>query len=142
MKAQVEEAVAARAKREGVSPGELKGRLLAEGYAQRDHPGIVFRGPWHDRRAALAEGPDVWEVASRLRELDGPEEHRIAVLCEETALHPRHVRIAIDYAAEHLDEVLERIERNEEAAKRSRRAVQRRAALFAAVPDPGGRPRA
>jgi hypothetical protein len=45
--------------------------------------GGQLRGPAHDRRAALAVGPDVWEIVARLRELDGPEEQRIAVLSEE-----------------------------------------------------------
>jgi hypothetical protein len=42
-----------------------------QGIDQLDYPGIIFRGPAHDRRAALAAGPDVWEVVSRLQELDG-----------------------------------------------------------------------
>ncbi len=37
-------------------------RLIIEGVDPLDHPGIVYRGPSHDRRAALAGGPDVWEI--------------------------------------------------------------------------------
>lgn len=72
---------------------------------QLDHPGIVFRGPAHDLRAALAEGPDVWEVISRLQELEGPQEERVAVLSEESRLCPRLIRLAVEYAAEHVDEI-------------------------------------
>jgi hypothetical protein len=66
----------------------LLDQLIVEGIDQLDSPGIVFRGPAHDRRAALAAGPDVWEVVARLQELDGSEEQRISVLAAESDLHP------------------------------------------------------
>jgi hypothetical protein len=98
---------------------------------QLDCPGIIFRGPAHDRRAALAAGPDVWEVIARLQELDGGEEQRISLLSAESDLHPRLIRIALDYAAEHSAETRERIERNQAAAERSRGMSQQRQALLA-----------
>jgi hypothetical protein len=84
---------------------------------QVDFPGIVFRGPAHDRRAALATGPDVWEVISRLQELDGSEEQRIATLAAESSLRPPLVRLALDYAAEHREEIQARIDRNHTMAE-------------------------
>ena len=96
-----------------------------------DYPGITFRGPAHDRRAALAAGPDVWEVIARLQELPGREEQRISLLAEESDLHPRLIRIALDYAAEHADEIRERIDRNMGMAERSHRMAQQREALLA-----------
>ncbi|MGH8931254.1 MAG: hypothetical protein ACRDZO_11685 [Egibacteraceae bacterium] len=123
--------LSARAKRDGVSVTALLERLIMEDIEALDHPGIIHRGPPHDRRAALAGGPDVWEIIARLRELEGSEEKRIATLVEETDLHPRQIRIAINYAAEHADETQARIERNEAAAEASRRAVEQRQALFA-----------
>jgi hypothetical protein len=122
--------LAVRAARDGTSATALLDQLIVEGMDQLDYPGIVFRGPVHDRRAALAGGPDVWEVVARLRELDGTEERRISVLGEESDLHPRLVRIALDYAAEHPDEVLERIERNRAAADRSQAMSRQREALL------------
>lgn len=122
--------LAARAVYEGVSATALLDRLIVEGVEQLDHPGIVFRGPAHDRRAALAAGPDVWEVIARLRELDGSEEQRIATLAAESDVHPRLIRIAIDYAADHADEIRQRIENNEELAEKIRRAAEQRAALI------------
>jgi hypothetical protein len=109
----------------------LLDRLIVEGIDQLDYPGIVFRGPVHDRRAALAAGPDVWEVVARLQELDGTEEQRINLLSVESDLHPRLVRIALDYAAEHPDEVRQRIDRNRALAERSRSASRQREALLA-----------
>ncbi len=123
--------LAARAARDGLSATALLERLIIEGVDALDHPGIVYRGPAHDRRAALAAGPDVWEVVARLRELEGSEEQRIATLARESDLHPRLIRIAVDYAAARTDEVQARIERNQAAAEASRRAAQQRGALLA-----------
>jgi len=123
--------LASRAAREGMSATALLGQLIVEGIDQLDYPGIVFRGPAHDRRAALAAGPDVWEIVARLQELEGTEEQRISLLVAESDLHPRLVRIALDYAAEHPDQVLERIGRNRAMAEQSRRMAQQREALLA-----------
>ena len=122
--------LASHAAQEGTSATALLDQLIVEGVEQRDYPGIVFRGPAHDRRAALAGGPDVWEVVGRLQELDGTEEQRISLLAEESGMHPRLIRVALDYAAEHPDDVLARIERNRAMAERSRAASQQREALL------------
>ncbi len=119
------------AAREGMSATALLDQLIIEGIDQLDHPGIVFRGPAHDRRAALAAGPDVWEVIARLQELDGTEEQRISLLAAESDLHPRLIRIALDYAAERPDEVRARIDRNRAMAERSRDTSRQREALLA-----------
>jgi hypothetical protein len=122
--------LAEQAAREGISATALLERLILEGVDALEHPGIVFRGPPHDRRAALAAGPDVWEVIARLRELEGGEERRIATLAAESDLHPREIRLALDYAAAHPEDVQARIERNEAEAEASRRAAQQRKALM------------
>jgi hypothetical protein len=109
----------------------LVDQLIIEGIDQLDYPGITFRGPAHDRRAALAAGPDVWEVVARLQELDGSEEQRISQLAAESELHPRLIRIALDYAAGHPDEVQERIDRNKTMAEQSRKMAEHREALLA-----------
>jgi hypothetical protein len=123
--------LASRAVREGMTATALLGQLIVEGIDQLDYPGIIFRGPAHDRRAALAAGPDVWEIVARLQELDGSEEQRISLLSAESDLHPRHIRIALDYAADHADEVRTRIDRNRAMAERSRRTSEQREALLA-----------
>jgi hypothetical protein len=123
--------LASRAAREGITATALLDLLIVEGADQLDYPGIIFRGPAHDRRAALAAGPDVWEVVARLQELDGSEEQRVSLLSAESDLHPRLIRIALDYAAEHSGEVRERIERNRTMARQSRTTAQQREALLA-----------
>ena len=120
-----------RARRDGVSTTALLERLIIEGVDTLDHPGIVYRGPPHDRRPGLAAGPDVWEVIARLRELFGAEEERIEALAAETSLHPRQIRAALDFAARHPDDVAERIARNDAAAAAGRAAAQQREALLA-----------
>jgi hypothetical protein len=123
--------LASHATREGTTATALLDQLIIEGIDQLDYPGIIFRGPAHDRRAGLAGGPDVWEVVARLQELEGSEEQRIGLLAAESDLHPRLIRIALDYAAEHVDEVRERISRNRGMAERSHRMAQQRASLLA-----------
>jgi hypothetical protein len=123
--------LASRAAREGMTATALLGQLIVEGIDQLDYPGIIFRGPAHDRRAALAAGPDVWEIVARLQELDGREEQRISLLSAESELHPRLIRVALDYAADHVDEVRARIDRNRAMAERSRRTSEQREALLA-----------
>ena len=76
-------------------------------------------------------GPDVWEIVARLQELDGHEEQRISLLAAESDLHPRLIRIALDYAAEHPIQIRERIDRNRAMAERSRHSAQQREALLA-----------
>src|ERR1022692_3329124 len=123
--------LAARAAQEGTSATALLDQLIVEGIGQLDYPGIVFRGPAHDRRAALAAGPDVWEIIARLQELDGSEEQRVSVLSKESDLHPRLIRIALDYAAEHADDIRRRIDRNKAMTARSQAAALEREALLA-----------
>jgi hypothetical protein len=123
--------LASRAAREGMTATALLDLLIIEGIGQLDYPGIVFRGPAHDRRAALAAGPDVWEVVARLQELEGSAEQRISLLAAESDLHPRLIRIALDYAAAHPDEIHERIDRNLDALDRSRKIAEQRQALLA-----------
>jgi hypothetical protein len=123
--------LAARAEWEGMTVTALLDRLIMEGCDEIDFPGIVFRGPANDRRAGLAAGPDVWEIVARLQELDGHEERRIATLAEESALHPRQIRLALDYAAGHREAIQSRIDRNRTLAEHQRHIADERQRLLA-----------
>jgi hypothetical protein len=116
----------ARAAVEHTTERALLERLIAEGLDILHHPGIVFRDGKDGRRAALAVGPDVWEVVSALRYTTGSDEQRVDLLAEQFDLHPRHIRTAIDYAAMHRDDIDAQIARNDEAARRTARAVRAR----------------
>lgn len=120
-----------QAAREGISATAPLNRLIIEGIDTLEHPGIVFRGPTHARRAGLAWGPDVWEIVGRLQELDGSLQNRVKTLTEETDLHERSIRIAVDYAAEHAEDIQAQIDLNRELAERYQRAAEARETLIA-----------
>ena len=117
---------------EGTSERALLERLLAEGLDILHHPGIVYRDGPTGRRAALAVGPDVWEVASALRHTRGGEEKRIAALAEQFDLHPRHIRTAIDFAAAHREQIEREVAANDIAIEEARKLAEQRARLMAA----------
>lgn len=118
------------AEQEGTSVTALIERYVREGLAIDDHPGIVFRPGPAGRRAALAGGPDVWEVVSALREASGTERARIDQVAELLGLHPRQVAIALGYAADHPDEIEAWIAANERALGEAERAHAARGHLL------------
>jgi hypothetical protein len=120
-----------RARAEGISERALLERLVAEGLDTLHHPGIVYREGPTGRRAALAVGPDVWEVISALRYTTGSEEQRVAALAEQFALHPRHIRTAIDFAAAHREDIEAQVAANDAAAEQARQLAEQRAGLMA-----------
>lgn len=127
----LKERLESRAGAEGISERALLERLVAEGLDVADYPGIVYRAGPTGRRAALAVGPDIWEVASALRFTKGKEEQRVAALAEQFALHPRHIRLAIDFAASHHSDIEAQVQANDVAAEAARDAAKRRADLMA-----------
>lgn len=121
----------ARAAAEGIAERALLERLVAEGLDTLQHPGIMYRDGPTGRRAALAVGPDVWEVISALRYTSGSEEERITTLAGQFGLHARHIRTAIDFAAAHREVIDEQVAANDAAAERARRLAEQRASLMA-----------
>ena len=119
------------AETEGTSVTSLVERFLREGLVVAAHPGIVFKPGSSGRRAALAGGPDVWEIASALRLTSGTEAERIGTLAREFGLHERQVVIAVDYAAAHDEEIEARIRANDEALERAEKVALGRQRLFA-----------
>jgi hypothetical protein len=129
--ARAKSALTTRATEDGTSATSLLEQLIVEGIAARDFPGVIYRGPVSDRRAALAAGPDVWEVVARLQELRGAEEHRLRVISDETGVPVRLLRLALDFAAAHPDEIETRITRKRAAIETSRRNTAARSRLLA-----------
>jgi len=115
---------------EGITERALLERLVSEGLDIVEHPGIVYRDGPSGRRAALAVGPDVWEVVSALRHTKGAEERRVAALAEQFGLHARHIRTALDFAAAHHDAIDAEIAANDAAAEKARVAAENRAKLM------------
>lgn len=125
------EQLAAAAAAERTTITELIERFIREGLAGAAHPGIVFKGGPSGRRAALAGGPDVWEIAAALRHVTGREATRVVALAEQFGLHERQVVMALNYAAAHRDEVEERIRANDRALAEAERIAIERERLLA-----------
>ena len=123
--------LASAAAAEGTTVTELIERFVREGLACAAHPGVVFKPGPSGRRAALAGGPDVWEVAAALRNVSGSEAARVAALAEQLGLHERQVVIALNYAADHPDEIEARIGANDGALEKAERLAAERERLLA-----------
>lgn len=123
-------------KRHAASCGEplstLAQRAVAEWLEMEQHPGVVFRDGPAGRRAALAAGPDVWEVAAVLSQQSGTPEQRLALTADHLALPLRQVEIAASYWAAHRGEIDARLQANLEAADRELAAWEERRALLGA----------
>lgn len=114
-----------RARRRQESKARTAERLIDEGLRMEDHPGITFRDGPAGRRAALAGGPDVWEIVETLQGTGRTGEKAVAATAEWGHLTPAQVRIAVRYYAEHRDEIDERIALDRAEAKRQRAAWER-----------------
>lgn len=71
----------------GMSLSSAANRLVDEALRMADHPGIIFRPGLTGRRAALAAGPDVWEVIRAVKSAHaaepGPDSDDLAALVSE-----------------------------------------------------------
>lgn len=123
--------LAHKAAAEGITETALVTRLLEQGLATIEHPGIVFRPGPSGWRAGLAGGPDVDEVVRSVRSTRAAGDEAVAVAAGSLGVDPRLVRIAIDYAAEHLEEIEARLRENDEAVDRVRRLAAARSAVLA-----------
>lgn len=124
-------ALAGHAERVGGSVTSALELLILEATRAADFPGIVYRGPVGARRAAIAGGPDVWEVVARVQEVAGTLNARVDQVHAESGLASSLVQLAIEFAAAHPDEIAQSIERHEAAIRRSQELVAARDALLA-----------
>jgi hypothetical protein len=128
---ELRERLATLAKLEGTSVTALVERFVREGLAVAEHPGIVFKPGPSGRRAALAGGPDVWEIAAAVRRTSGSEAKRIRALAREFGIHERQVAIALNYAAANHEEIEARIRANDRALEVAERVAGERKRFFA-----------
>jgi hypothetical protein len=105
-------------RRQRVTRSELAKRFIDEGLRMEAHPGIVFRSGPTGRRAALADGPDIWEVVQNFSDWED-QKHAATERVGASSLYPHQIRQALRYYAEFPDEIDERIKQNQEAADRS-----------------------
>ena len=99
------------------TPSGLAQRLVDEGLRSQEHTGIVFRDGPSGRRAALAAGPDVWEVIAAFRSAGATDEKRgIAATAADMMLSASQVQLALDYYGSYPNEIDTQIAENERAA--------------------------
>lgn len=103
------------------TPSGLAQRLIDEGLRMEQFPGVVFHDGPSGRRASLASGPDVWEVAAALRACERRGEAAIGITARELDLTEGQVGLALAYAAAFTDEIDAEIAANDRAAADARR---------------------
>ena len=106
----------------GANTSALAQRLIDEGLRMAEHPGIVFKAGPSGRRAALAYGPDVWEVVKFLREIDERGPDALAAAAEVFALDVSRISTAVSYYGDYRDEIDAEILVAEEASAQAERA--------------------
>jgi hypothetical protein len=94
----------------GMSMSSAANRLVDEALRMTEHPGILFRVGPTGRRAALAGGPDIWEIIRAVRsahaaepELDGNE--LLKLVSDNAGVTTHLLSIAVRYWAAYPDEV-------------------------------------
>lgn len=107
----------------GSSSSSVANMFIDEALRAYEHPGIVFRPGPTGRRAALSDGPDVWETIGALQairaespELDGGR--LLTELGTVTGLSAPQLAVVLRYYAAYPDEIDERIAHNAEVADR------------------------
>jgi hypothetical protein len=101
----------------GATASGLAQRYVEEGMRMEEHPGVVFKTGPSGRRAALAAGPDVWEVIRAVREIDERGRVAIEAAAELLNLSEARVQIAMRYYADYPQEIDEEIRQNDDEAK-------------------------
>jgi len=87
-----------------------------------EHPGIAFKDGPSGRRAALALGPDVWEVVKAAREMDERGDAAMQAVADLLNLTDEQVRVALRYYADHRGEVDAEVALAEEESVRAEEA--------------------
>jgi len=89
-----------------------------------EYPGIIFKSGPSGRRAALAAGPDVWEVIRAVSEIDERGEAAVEATAELLNLPESQVRLSMRYYADYPTDIDAEIARNAAEAEDAYRAWQ------------------
>jgi hypothetical protein len=94
----------------GMSLSSAANRLVDEALRMTEHPGVSFRPGPTGRRAALAGGPDVWEVIRAIRSAQAAEpgvgsDDLLSMVSDNTGIAVRQLGTAVRYWAAYPDEV-------------------------------------
>jgi len=106
----------------GSSVSALAQRLIDEGLRMADHPGVIFKDGPSGRRAALAFGPDIWEIIKFLREVDERGPAALDAAAEVFATDAAHIATAVSYYGDYNGEIDAEIDAADEASARAEAA--------------------
>jgi hypothetical protein len=106
----------------GGNTSALAQRLVDEGLRMADHPGVIFKDGPTGRRAALAYGPDVWEIVKFLREVDERGAAALDAAAEVFAVDASRVSAAVSYYGDYREEIDGEIAEADEASERAEAA--------------------
>src|ERR1700730_11721518 len=87
----------------GASAAGLAQRLVDEGLRMADHPGVIFKDGPSGRRAALAYGPDIWEIIKFLAEIDERDMAAQDAAADMFAVDASRISTALSYYADYKD---------------------------------------
>jgi hypothetical protein len=104
------------AKNEHETVSETARRLIEEGLRMVEHPGVVFRPGVVGRRAALADGPQIWKIIDVFPEWDTSWDIKSGETLGATSVNAWQVMVAQRYYRSYPDEIDELIRLNREAA--------------------------
>jgi len=105
--------------------------MADEGARLREHPGIVFRDGPAGRRPGLARGQDVWEVIDAVRHVEGKAALSLGELADEIGLSERDLGVALDYYADHGDEIDQWIDDNDRLLDEAERRARAKRSILA-----------
>jgi hypothetical protein len=100
----------------------LAQRLIDEGLRMADHTGVIFKDGPSGRRAALAYGPDIWEIIKFLREIDERGAAALDAAAEVLAVDPSRIATAVSYYTDYPEEIDVEIADAEDASARAEEA--------------------
>jgi hypothetical protein len=106
----------------GSNTSALAQRLIDEGLRMADHPGVIFKDGPSGRRAALAFGPDIWEVIKFLREVDERGPAALDAAAEVFAVDASRISTAVSYYGDYRDEIDAEIADADDASRRAEAA--------------------
>jgi hypothetical protein len=120
----------------GLSLSSAANLLVDEALRTNEHPGIIFKAGPTGRRAALASGPDIWEIVRGIksaRAVDAglTESELYDLLSENTGIGISQLRTAVRYWAVYPDEIDAEIAAADAAEDAARESWQRERKLLA-----------
>src|SRR6266566_1628627 len=101
----------------GASTSALAQRLVDEGLRMADHPGVIFKDGPTGRRAALAYGPDIWEIVKFLREVDERGPAALDAAAEVFAVDASRINTAVSYYGDYQEEIDAELDAADDASR-------------------------